>query len=83
MRRYLKLLKIFWGNSLQLELEYRANFWGKLLSVVMGILTNLAMIWILFSQTKTIGGWTADEVLVLMGVFHLVHAVIVLWLGPT
>jgi ABC-2 type transport system permease protein len=82
MRRYLRLLWIFLGNSLQLELEYRGNFvlniFNSLIATAMGLLIIITM----FGNADSLGGWTFLEVLTLYGVFMMMEALIDILLYP-
>lgn len=82
MRRYFKLLGIFTGNSLQLELEYRGNFvlniFNSLIATAMGLLIIVTM----FGNTTSLGGWTFLEVLTLYGIFMIMEALIDILLYP-
>jgi ABC-2 type transport system permease protein len=73
MKRYLGLLKIFWGNALSTELEYRAAFWAN---------AFLSLFWLgwaalgaraYFRFAESVRGWTYDELLVVMGLFFAVN----------
>ncbi len=54
------------------ELQYRANFWVQLLNSVIGLGTGILAIAIVYSQTDSLGGWSADELLAVMGVHLMV-----------
>ena len=73
MRRYSKLLRIFWGNALSTELEYRAAFWAN---------AFLSLFWLAwaalgarayFRFAESVRGWTYDELLVVMGLFFAIN----------
>jgi ABC-2 type transport system permease protein len=73
MRRYVKLLRIFWGNALSTELEYRAAFWAN---------AFLSLFWLAwaalgarayFRFAESVRGWTYDELLVVMGLFFAIN----------
>jgi ABC-2 type transport system permease protein len=73
MRRYLGLLRIFWGNALSTELEYRAAFWAN---------AFLSLFWLgwaalgaraYFRFAESVRGWTYDELLVVMGLFFAIN----------
>ena len=75
MRRYLHLLRIFWGNTLATELEYRTGFWAN---------AGLSLFWLVwaalgagayFQFTATVRGWTYNELLVVMGLFFAINGV--------
>ena len=52
------------------ELQYRANFWVQLVNSVVALGTGIVAIVVVFSHTDTLGGWSAAELLTVMGV-HL------------
>ncbi|MGH9891711.1 MAG: ABC transporter permease, partial [bacterium] len=60
MRRYLHLLRIFWGNTLATELEYRTGFWAN------AALSFFWLVWAAlgagayFRFAPSIRGWTYD-----------------------
>lgn len=73
MKRYLRLLKIFWGNALNTELEYRAAFWAN------GFLSLFWLAWAglgaraYFRFAESVRGWTYEELLVVMGLFFAMN----------
>lgn len=73
MSRYLRLLRIFWGNALSTELEYRAAFWAN------GFLSLFWLAWAglgaraYFRFAASVRGWTYDELLVVMGLFFAIN----------
>ncbi|MEX0698897.1 MAG: ABC-2 family transporter protein [Acidimicrobiia bacterium] len=73
MSRYWRLLRIFWGNALSTELEYRAAFWAN---------AFLSLFWLgwaalgaraYFRFAAAIRGWTYDELLIVMGLFFAIN----------
>ncbi|MGB8645858.1 MAG: ABC-2 family transporter protein [Anaerolineae bacterium] len=80
--RYLRLLAIFYRFSILRELEYRVNF---LLNVVMSLSW---MAWsilgatILFNVRSTVGGWTYDEMLMVIGLYAMFTGVIEAFFRP-
>lgn len=82
MRRYFRLLRIFWGNTLATELEYRAAFWAN---------AGLSLFWLgwaalgtgaFFRFSPSIRGWTYDELLVLLGIFFALNGFRQAVIGP-
>lgn len=82
MRRYLKLLRIFAANSIQLELEYRANLLFNALNSLIATGAGLIVIVVMFANAESVGGWRFDEVLTLYGVFMVLEAYIDIVLYP-
>jgi ABC-2 type transport system permease protein len=70
---YLRLLRIFYKNTLITELEYRVNFLANL---------GVSMFWLVWAglgarvfyfHTDTIAGWRYAEVLVVVGLFFAIN----------
>jgi ABC-2 type transport system permease protein len=76
MRRYLTLLGLFARNSLQLALEYRADF------VVACFQSSFWLVWgvvgtlVFFRFTGDLGGWTLPQALLVVGMFRIFEGVI-------
>ncbi len=80
--RYLRLLGIFYRFSILREMEYRVNF-------VLNVFMSLAwMGWsilgatILFDLRSTVGGWTYDEMLMVIGLYSMFSGVIEAFFRP-
>jgi ABC-2 type transport system permease protein len=58
------------------ELQYRVNFVFSLVQSVVAVGTSLAVLALVFRSTDSLRGWTAAELLVVMGVYVLVGGVI-------
>ena len=61
MRRYLGLLRLFVANSIQLELEYRINLLVNAFNSLVAFGAGLAVIYAMFGQAGSIGGWSFHE----------------------
>ncbi len=63
------------GTSLrvgvQAELQYRVNFLLSLVQSLVAVGTSLAVLALVFTHTDSLGGWSGDELLVVMGVHVL------------
>jgi len=71
MKRYLRLLAIYYRSSLLTEMEYRANFLTSVgMSVIWG-LWILGSVTIFFYHRPTLGGWTYDQVLLVVGLWMI------------
>jgi len=81
--RAIRLILLFLRNSLQVEMEYRANLLASLatafLSSGLAILTLLSM----FHRTTEIGGWDLPRMIALVGVSMIVEGLIDCWLYPS
>src|SRR5438552_1407457 len=80
---YLRLLGVYLRVGVLNELEYRANFYFQVLQVVISLVTGLAGLAVVFAHSRTLGGWSADELLALLGVYILVGGVINLIIQPS
>ena len=81
--RYLRLLWTFFRVGAMGELAYRVNFLVQLVESVLELGTAIAGLAVIFSYTQTLGGWTPDEVLALVGVFFMVGGAIRMVIQPS
>ena len=81
--RFLRLLWTFFRVGAMGELAYRANFFIQLFESVLELATAIAGLAVVFSYTSSLGGWTPDQVLALVGVFFLVGGAIRFVLQPS
>jgi ABC-2 type transport system permease protein len=58
------------------ELQYRANFAVQLVQSVISLGTGLAVLALVFSQTRSLNGWSQPELLVVMGVYVLMNGIV-------
>lgn len=58
------------------ELQYRANFFIELLQSCIALLTGLIGIWLIFSHTASLDGWTRPELYAVVGVFTMMNGLI-------
>lgn len=72
------LLKI----NLQMALAYRVDTAVNILLEVLGLGWELLSLSIIFSNTETLGGWSLGELIALLGVFHLVNALMNILIWP-
>jgi len=79
---YLRLFWAFFRVSVRGELAYRANFIIQLFQSLLSLGISLIGLAVIFSYTDTLGGWSPDEVLALVGVYFLVGGVIGLLIQP-
>lgn len=80
--KYLKLLAVFLKSSLLVDLEYRTNF---VVQAVMGLFQagiTFISVALFFNHTDTLGGWSYDQALVIVGMFALINGVIMFILQP-
>jgi ABC-2 type transport system permease protein len=79
------ILRIAWlylRIGVMTELEYRTNFGVQLLQMLISLGIALSRLWVIFYHTDSLGGWSADEMLALVGVYFLVLGLINLFIQP-
>jgi len=74
--RRLRLAGTFLQIGAMNELQYRVNFFLSLVQSVVAVSTALAVLALVFSHTDSLGGWSSDELLVVMGVYVLMGGLI-------
>ena len=58
------------------ELAYRSNFWAYLVNTIVTLGVSVASIALVYQHTDEIGGWSASDLLVVVGVFFALGAVV-------
>ncbi len=79
---WLKLLSVFYRTSIQTDLEYRADFFTRLIASLLGLLTTVGGLSIAFRYTGEIKGWSFADALVLLAVYYLMDGLIETFIGP-
>lgn len=82
LRRYLKVLRRFWGAAIAAELEYRANFVIASLSSLGSLAGSLFGLFLFYRNDYTFEGWSWEEALVVLGVFTLLQGFAGTFLSP-
>jgi len=80
--RYLKLLSIFYKNSILKELEYRVNFLASVLMSVLWLVWGILGVTIFFLHRDKMGEWSYPEVLMVVGLFTFFNGVMESLLRP-
>jgi ABC-2 type transport system permease protein len=78
----LKLLSAFLKVNIQMSLAYRADTVVNILLNLMWLGWELLSLGIIFNNTETIGGWDFGELIGLLGVFRLVHTLMIALIWP-
>jgi ABC-2 type transport system permease protein len=78
----LKLLSAFLKVNIQMSLAYRADTVVNILLNLMWLGWELLSLSIIFSNTETIAGWGFGELIALLGVFRLVHTLMIALIWP-
>jgi ABC-2 type transport system permease protein len=79
----LRLVWTFFKVGVMGEAAYRVNFVIQLFQSLLGLVTALGGLAVVFTYTDTLGGWRADEVVALVGVYILVGGVIGVVIQPS
>ena len=77
-----KLLSAFLKVNLQMALAYRADTVVNILLNLMWLGWELLSLSIIFNNTETIAGWGFGEILALLGVFRLIHTLMIAIVWP-
>ena len=80
---YLRLLWVFFRIGVMGELAYRVNFIVQLFQSLLGLVTALGGLAVIFSYTDRLGGWRPAELVALVGVYLLVGGAINLVIQPS
>src|ERR1041385_507236 len=80
--RYLKLLAVFYRTSIQTDIEYRADFYTRIVASLLGLVTTVGSLSIAFNYTSNIKGWTFAQALVLLAVYYLMDGIIEMLIAP-
>ncbi len=58
------------------ELQYRVNFALQMLQSLLAVATGLVVLWLVYSYTAELNGWTQSELLALLGIQILMGGLI-------
>jgi ABC-2 type transport system permease protein len=75
-------LTVLFRTSVQTEMEYRADFYTRIVASLLGLLTTVASLSIVYGYTSNIKGWSFAQVLVLLAVYYLMHGLIEMFIAP-
>ena len=78
----LKVLSSLLKINVQMSLAYRADTIVNILLNIMWLGWELLSLSIIFNNTDTIGGWGFGELIALLGVFRLVHTLMIALIWP-
>jgi ABC-2 type transport system permease protein len=73
VRRYPRLLSIFWRSTFAVELEYRANFVANAFLSLFWTAWAALGVRVFFRFSETVAGWTYRELLVVVGMFFSIN----------
>ncbi len=72
--RYWQIYRTFFVSSFRRELEYRANFFAKIVQNLMWIFFFLMILFVVYGNTDSIAGWNRGDAFVLAATVFLMNA---------
>jgi ABC-2 type transport system permease protein len=82
MKRYLKVLQLFWSTAIAAELEYRLNFVIATLSSLGNLIGSIFGLFLFYRTGYTFEGWNWQEALIILGIFTLLQGISATFLVP-
>jgi len=79
---FFKLISTLFKVNVQMAVAYRADAVVNILLNIMWLGWELLGLSIIFSNTKTLGGWGIGELIALLGVFRIVHTMMMTLVWP-
>lgn len=80
--RYLRLLSVFYRTSIQTDMEYRADFFGRIIASLLSLVTTIGSLSIAFNFTTTLQGWSYGKAMVVLAVYYVMDGLIELVIAP-
>jgi len=80
--RYLRLLNVLFRTSVQTDIEYRADFYTRIVAGLLGLLTTVGSLSIAYTYTTNLKGWSFAQVLVLLSVYYVMNGLIEMFIAP-
>lgn len=80
--RYLRMLAVFYRTSIQADMEYRVDFFARVIASLLGLLTTVGSLAIAYGYTDNLKGWTFAQAMVLLAVYYLMDGLIEMFVGP-
>ncbi len=78
----IRSIRTFWITSFQVEFEYQFNALIESLAVVGNLLGSLFVLSLFYSDGSTLGGWSWNESLIVLGFYTLLDAIMASFLQP-
>lgn len=82
MRRYLDVLKLFWGAAIAAELEYRVNFVLAAVSSLGNLAGSLFSLSLFYRTGYTFKDWSWEDALIVVGIFTVLQGFSSTFLAP-
>ena len=77
-----RLTRTYLRVGIMNEMQYRINFVMEVVQSVLQIGTALVVLAIVFSHTDSLGGWSRNELLAVIGVYTLVRGLVKMFVQP-
>jgi ABC-2 type transport system permease protein len=78
----LKIAWTFFRIGAMNELQYRVNFFLQLFQSLLSVALSLITLWLIYSHTSSLHGWSAAQLLIVMGIFTMMGGVIQATIQP-
>lgn len=82
VKRYFRVLRLFWQVAIAAELEYRINFVIAIISSVGGLVGSLFGLFLFYRTDYTFQGWSWEQALVVLGIFTILQGISATFLVP-
>jgi ABC-2 type transport system permease protein len=82
MKRYWRLIGLFWSTAIAAEMEYRLNFVIATLSSLGSLVGSIFSLFLFYRTGYTFAGWSWDAALVVLGIFTLLQGFSSTFLAP-
>lgn len=82
IKRYWRVLKLFWSTAIAAELEYRVNFLVATLTSLGNLIGSLFSLFLFYQGGYTFQDWTWEEALIVVGIFTLLEGFSATFLAP-
>ncbi len=71
MKKHLKILAIYYRAALLTQMEYRANFGSSFVLSLVWPLWVFSLLSVLFYHSPSLGGWSFDEAILVIGLYDI------------
>ena len=82
MKRYFKVLRLFWSTAIAVELEYRLNFLIATITSIANLVGSLFGLFLFYRTGYTFQGWSWQEATIVLGLFTLLQGFSATFLVP-
>jgi ABC-2 type transport system permease protein len=80
---YLQIIATYFRLGVLSELEYRANFFVQIFESILGLVVSLGGLAVVFAHTDSLGGWSPDQLVALVGIYIFVGGLINMVINPS